>query len=225
MERKVKRLEGGVKDLDEKGIVKFYFSKFDNKDSDGDIIVKGAFTKTITEGLKRVKHLKNHNIYQVPGVVKEAFEDDHGCVVVSQLALKTDLGRNTYEEYKAGIITEHSFGYDVIKSHKDKEKDAQILTELKLYEVSSLSAWGANPETNVLEIKSLENYLDNLLKLQKGQLTDDRLQQVELEIINVLNHIKSLKSDPLNTQEEPLNNQKEPIEGIKFLRENLIILK
>ena len=38
---------GGLDDLDEtKGIVKGYGSVFGNVDSDGDVITKGAYTKT-----------------------------------------------------------------------------------------------------------------------------------------------------------------------------------
>ena len=42
-----KNLNQGISDVDvKKGIVTGYFSSFDNMDSDGDVIRKGAFTKT-----------------------------------------------------------------------------------------------------------------------------------------------------------------------------------
>ena len=49
---------GELKDIDEKsGIVKGYGSIFGNIDSDGDIISKGAYTKTIKENGDRVYFL------------------------------------------------------------------------------------------------------------------------------------------------------------------------
>ena len=49
---------GEVIDADEKmGIVEGYGSVFGNVDSDGDIITKGAYRKTITENGNRVKYL------------------------------------------------------------------------------------------------------------------------------------------------------------------------
>jgi phage head maturation protease len=52
-----------------KGIVTGYFAAFNNKDSDGDIIVKGAFAKTIKErgpqsSKPRIKHLLDHGSRQ-----------------------------------------------------------------------------------------------------------------------------------------------------------------
>ena len=46
-----KNNSASVKDVDVKsGIVTGYLSDFDTKDYDGDIIVKGAYKKTIEEG-------------------------------------------------------------------------------------------------------------------------------------------------------------------------------
>ena len=51
---------GELTDYDEKNsIVKGYGSYFDNKDSDQDIIRKGAYKKTIEENGERVKYLYN----------------------------------------------------------------------------------------------------------------------------------------------------------------------
>lgn len=54
----LKKFDYKIEDVDTKqGIVKIAVSAFDNKDSDGDIIIKGAWKKTISENLKRIKHL------------------------------------------------------------------------------------------------------------------------------------------------------------------------
>ena len=50
MRQLYKSFEYGIKDIDSsKGIITGYFSAFNSKDSDGDIIFKGAYSKTIQE--------------------------------------------------------------------------------------------------------------------------------------------------------------------------------
>ncbi len=54
-----------IKDIDEKsGIVTGYFSIFGNKDSDSDVITKGAYKKTLSENYSRVKHLYQHDSFR-----------------------------------------------------------------------------------------------------------------------------------------------------------------
>ena len=199
-----KHLSFDLKDDNDKGEIAFYFSKFDVKDSDKDIVQKGAFKRT-SQNIKRIKHAYNHNIYQIPGVIKSIQEDDKGAFAVSQLALKTKLGNDVYEQYKAGIITEHSYGFDIIKTEKDEDKEATLIKEIKLYEVSSLTAWGANEHTNVIDIKSMD-YLEMLLKMDKY---DDK---IVIKIKEVLNYLQSLEhTDEVN----------KPIDTIKYLQDNL----
>jgi uncharacterized protein len=130
--------------------------------------------------------------------------------------LGTQLGRDTYEEYKAGAITEHSFGFDIIARD---EKDKRVIAEAKLWEVSSLSHWGANEQTPVIDIKSRESLLselDTLLKLQKGNFTDEYLKKLEDKIESILKHLKSL------TEPGPSHTTSgEPINAVKYLLDNL----
>ena len=66
-------LASEIMDMDPmQGIVTGYFSKFNNVDSDGDIMKPGAFTKTISEqgpasAQPRIKHLLNHDPSQPLG--------------------------------------------------------------------------------------------------------------------------------------------------------------
>ena len=79
---------------------------------------KGAFDETLAQVKEnthraRIKHFKNHDPSQVPGVIKDFYIDDKGVVAVSQLATTT-LGVDTLKEYEAGIITEHSQGFQIM---------------------------------------------------------------------------------------------------------------
>lgn len=177
-----------IVDVDEKGTVVFYASIFGNKDSYRDIVMPGAFSKTIAENGKNIKHYKNHDGRQMPGVITELEEDAKGLKAKSNLILGTQVGRETYEEYKAmaaaGKSMPHSFGYWTIKSDYDKFRDANLLRELKVEEVSTLTLRPANDEAVMVAIKSMG--IDELIKedryltiLLNAQLKDASLEKIE----------------------------------------------
>ena len=147
-----------IKDADvKKGIVTGYFSSFGNIDSDGDIIVKGAFTKTITENgpqsaQPRIKHLMNHDTTKPLGKLMILQEDAKGLYYESQSGSHS-LGQDYLKMVDSGLITEHSIGFKTIK--EDKKSDANYMTEIRLWEGSSLTAWGSNPETPITGTKGL----------------------------------------------------------------------
>jgi len=74
-----------IKEVDtDSRIVKGYFSAFDNVDSDGDMIIKGAFSKSLQEhspeskSNRKISHLAYHNVTRPVGVLKVLLEDDKG---------------------------------------------------------------------------------------------------------------------------------------------------
>lgn len=156
----------GFKDIDgKKGIVTGYFADFDTTDSDGDVIKQGAFDRSIkatgpTAPKPRVKHLMNHDISMPLGRLMVLKEDKKGLYYESQVGSHA-LGVDFIKMADSGLITEHSIGYRTIKYNQMKPwedwKDGEVareLTELKLYEGSSLTAWGANPNTPLTGIKN-----------------------------------------------------------------------
>ena len=209
-----------IKDVDsKKGIVKAYFAIFGNIDSDNDIIEPGAFKKSIEErgpdGSKRIKHFKWHSSMHVPGKLTQLGEDEKGGWFISQLS-KTTLGKDTLIEYDEGIITEHSHGFQVIKEEED-EAGVNHIKESRLWEVSTLTAWGANHLTNtefVKEIKSADQFIAEMKRLTSylkvGRFSDELLEKAEKEYAELSAACKSLgiKMEPnKNTQkdDEPIN--------------------
>lgn len=198
MDYKVSRSE--IKEVDPSGTVVFYASVFNNKDFGNDIIMNGAFAKTIKENIKNIRHFKHHDSWKMPGVIQELSEDAYGLLVKSKLILNTTLGKETYEEYKAmsesGKSLDHSIGYNAIKFDIDNQKEERIIREVKLFEVSTLTAWGMNPLAQTVSVKSLENIpFELLLKEQKyfelllnARFTDAKLEQLE----ELKNHLDSL---------------------------------
>jgi hypothetical protein len=205
MNKSVKSCGLEIKGIEEsKGIVEFYFSSFGNKDSDGDIMEKGSFKKTISENLSRIKHFKNHDPHLAVGRILELGEDSKGAFAVSQMS-KSTLGQDTLIEYKEGIITEHSHGFQTIRENYSNEKSANIISEVKLWEVSSLTAWGANSNTPTTGIKSLED-VETLFKnleniLTKSNISDERGAELQKSYDHLGNLIKSLRAPSSDTLE------------------------
>jgi HK97 family phage prohead protease len=153
-----KSFEANVKDVDsKKGEVSGYFSAFGMVDSDGDIMMPGAFKRSIQdwgpEAKGRVKHLLNHDPSQPLGKIVELKEDSYGLYYRSQVGSHR-LGQDFIKMVESGLIGEHSIGFRTLREQKAAE--ANEIHEVMLFEGSSLTAWGANEYTPILGIKSLE---------------------------------------------------------------------
>lgn len=191
-----------VEDIDEKGKVKFYASVFNSKDRVGDIVLKGAYTKTLAENFKEIQHFKNHDSRLMPGVVMEAKEDSNGLLIVSSLIMGTQLGKETYEEYKAmaaaGKSMFHSIGYIPVK--EEQKDEANYLKEIYLREVSTLTAHPAHPQALTVDVKSEVDYLNELLK---SDLSDVKLEKIE-QIRNKINALyEERAAKALDSEKEP----------------------
>lgn len=185
------------KDVDTKqGIVIGYFSAFGSKDADGDIILPGAYTKSIKErgpqsAKPRIKHLLDHNKTNAVAVIQGLEEDNIGLKYQSKAGRHT-AGQDWLKMCEDGIITEHSVGFETVKEQKAKE--ANYMHELLLWEGSSLQAWGANENTPIESVKGLRLHeLSGRIKLlekaiRNGTYTDETFNKLikELEAIKTL---------------------------------------
>ena len=195
----LKKFDYKIEDVDTKqGIVKIAVSAFDNKDSDGDIIVKGAWKKTITENLKRIKHLYNHDTRILLGLPQEMFETDNHLIAISKMNMSKQISKDVFSDYEFFAqndrTIEHSVGFVPIISENLKE-GGNIFKENKLYEYSTLSFLGANENTPLFELKEMLKY----------DYTDERLKQIEI----LISKIEKLEKEFLALQTQ--YNQKNQI--------------
>ena len=204
-----KGLKSEVKDIDAKGIITVAANAIGNIDSQKDISMPGSFDKTINENFPRLKWFLNHNSNILLGVPIEAKELNNQLQVRGQINMKKQVGLDVYEDYKLyaehGKTLEHSIGVDAIKS--SMKGDIRQVTEWKWWEFSTLTSWGANPETPLIDLKSFEDLsitIDWLeLKMLKGNFSDEKFIQIQKQ----LSILKALSSEPGVTtpEDQPLN--------------------
>jgi HK97 family phage prohead protease len=217
-----KQVSHEIKELDDaKGIVIAYASVYNNVDSDGEVIMQGAFTKTVNENFKRIRVLKDHDSRIGLGVPLEFnTSDPYGLLTTTQFNLKKEVARDMYEDIKLflanGLNAELSIGFQTIKSIEERineDEEIEKITEVKLWEYSFLSNWAANEKAIVQNVKNKkEDVIETLVKMYNLPYSDSRLKQIESLLI-------SLESEPIEkitTTEEPIN-EKEAKELFNYL--------
>lgn len=207
-----KNLDLQIKDVDKKsGIVTGYFSAFDIVDSDGDIIRKGAFTKTINEMFPkgRIKHLMNHDPSKPLGKLLELKEDNYGLYYESKVGTHS-LGQDFIKMVESDLIKEHSIGFNDLTPESKRRGDGyNNITEVKLFEGSSLTAWGANEFTPLLGMKgaSIEELSERIKKFEKfarnSDATDEAIESCLLYIRQLAQIVEDLTTSPDDESEMP----------------------
>ena len=193
-----------LKSLDEGGGFEGYASVFGIQDFDGDVIVKGAFKKTLeayrAKG-KMPKMLWQHDATKIVGKFTEMTEDDNGLFVKGSLIMDVQQGREAYALLKAGQLDAMSVGFNITEAGGDGSMRGRVIEEVDLWEIS-LVTWGANPAALVTNVKNMKDF-EKILRdagLSRKQATafvsggykaafdqsDSEAEAVELELLQTL---------------------------------------
>jgi HK97 family phage prohead protease len=151
MERKMFPLE--LKSLKERQF-EGYLSTFSNVDHGGDIVVRGAFKKTLSAAKKSgglPPMFWMHQWDKVPGKWLDMSEDDSGLWVKGELA-PTPLGDEMHTLLGMKAVRGMSIGYMVKDRDWDKEGH-RLLKEIDLLEGSIVSL-AMNPMAKIEAVKS-----------------------------------------------------------------------
>ncbi|WP_284074085.1 HK97 family phage prohead protease [Acinetobacter nosocomialis] len=150
--------------VQEDGFFSGYLAVFDNIDSHGDVIRKGAFLKTIEEWNSKGKYpaiFWNHDPDEPIGVFTLMREDEKGLYVEGRLLISDIVrAKSTYALMKVKAIDGMSIGYITIQATQDPQTMIRELLELELVE-GSIVAFPSNPNSLISSVKS---------KLQDGEL-------------------------------------------------------
>ncbi|WP_275790543.1 HK97 family phage prohead protease [Pararhizobium gei] len=130
IETKYSRLEADA--VADDGTISGYASRFGEKDMGGDIVLPGAYTKSLAD--RHPLMLWSHDLHQPIGKWTKVAEDATGLRVEGKLMLTSGKGREVYDLLKMGAINGMSIGYKAIRT--GREGAARLLKEVALFEIS-----------------------------------------------------------------------------------------
>lgn len=164
-----KAIDLSVKDIDlAKREAVIAFATYKSLDLDGDRSNRGMFDKSWRENRGIVRYFLNHKKEQAPGKVEQLWDDDSHAYARVKHGTHT-LGDDVLKQLDEGIIVAASFGFDPIR-YKDIKGKGKDFTEVKHYEVSALTHWGAHTDSGPVAVnKSMAEFNIRLKSLSQQE--------------------------------------------------------
>lgn len=188
-----------------KRIVEVKFASFGNVDSDGDLLVKGCFAKSIQERgpgaatNRKIAFVWQHDIKDPIGKILSIDEREDGAYASVQLSNFDAVpnAKRAYYQLQDGDINQFSFGFEYIwdKLDYDEALDAFIVKEVKLYEISPVTL-GANEMTEFIGIAEDAADLKGIIKgiAQKDKEKFNEIKQYVNELEREAEPVRPLTS-------------------------------
>lgn len=146
-----------LKAVSDTGEFEGYGSVFGVKDHGLDIVLPGAFSKSLAEWKAKGKLppvLWQHDTDEPIGPHLEMREDEKGLYVKGRLLIEDDpVAKRAHAHMKAGSVTGLSIGYYLRDYEWSAEKGAYLLKEIELWEVSVVT-FPMNEAAGVTDVKS-----------------------------------------------------------------------
>ena len=139
------------------GIIRGFLATYGNVDRVGDMIIPGAFSKSIERHKKDNRSIRmfyNHNRKNLPlgGFPIHLVEDrPKGLFVEGEIVLDTSMGADVYALVKAKHLSDMSIGFTI--DDAEMSDDVRVLKELELWEGSIVDE-PANAEAKITEVKT-----------------------------------------------------------------------
>lgn len=168
-----------------------YASTFGNVDLGNDVVMPGAFDRTLKDGHK-IRFLAHHRPDQVLGVPEHLKVDKKGLFGQWKI-VPTQLGEETYQLLKAGALDSFSIGYVVKDSEFADNGEVRQLKDIELLECSVVSI-PMNPEAVVTAVKQWAEGFEQASTETPNveQPLEDLLAEETTRIKGVLAHIGAL---------------------------------
>lgn len=218
----VKGLKFEIKAVNDRGEIEGYASTFGNEDLGGDIVEKGAFRKTISDGNIALPILWGHDMRELVGVNKEMREDDVGLWVKGEINLEVSRGREAHSLAKQGAVRGLSIGYEPVKWEYVKQGEfnyVRLLKEVKLYEYS-LTPIPMNPLATIESVKTFDGLL---AELKAGRTisaaTRSRLERIVEEVSALLSSDADEQTEDEAAKSARRAAEKALVEQLKSIQE------
>lgn len=191
------------------GYASVFNSRSENLGGFTEFVAPGAFTRSL-KSRNDVKLLWNHDSGQVLGSTRAKSmtltEDARGLRVEAKLP-NTQLGRDTAELLRTGLVDSMSFGFNVIKDSWNAEGNERTLQAVRLHEVSIVAfpAYaGTAGSTSVRSLDALAkrtavdpDALDAAItKLEAGEDLDDHARDLLTSVIEKLSPSAKFDAKP-----------------------------
>lgn len=123
--------------LDADGTFSGYASLFGAEDLGRDVIMPGAFGKSLARaGAGGIRMLFQHDPNEPVGVWTIVREDRRGLYVKGRLTLDVERAREVYALMKAGGLNGLSIGFRTVRASRDRSTGVRRIFEVDLWEIS-----------------------------------------------------------------------------------------
>lgn len=203
-----------------------YAAIFNNIDKVKDKLIKGCFSKSITErgpqsdANDKIIFLWQHDQREPIGRITDLREDDNGLYFEAVLD-EIELGDRALKQLESGTLNQFSIGFSYVHENCewDSEENCFVVKEVKLYEISVVSI-GCNGQTRYLGLKSVEDYDNAFEELTKeiSEATKHMSIKKQAWIQNIISKAMSLADvKPEVLKNAPLDDEKADSDKVKSM--------
>lgn len=172
-------------------------STFNRVDQNGDLILPGAFTKTLAARQSPVMMLKDHRPSFPIGKWLSIEQDAEGLFVEGELTPGNSIAEDAAASLRHGALRGLSIGYRVPPPEhvaQDAATGARVLKQLDLVEIST-TTMPADLGAGVLSIKSIE-------EMESLSNAEDLLREAagfsRMEAKAFMRKLRELRGEPMN---------------------------
>ncbi len=122
--------------IDAEGRFAGYASVFNRLDSGGDIVLPGAFAKSLSKRRGRIRLLFQHDPKEPVGIWETIAEDAHGLFVTGRLVPGVPRAEALKRLIEQRALDGLSIGFRTVKASREAGTGHRRLMEIDLYEIS-----------------------------------------------------------------------------------------
>lgn len=190
-------------------------STFGNVDNHEDIVLPGAFKKSLTE--REPVILWQHDSRQPIGMPIEVRETEEGLYLKAKLPRKDEFVKGrVIPQIEVGSIRTMSIGYRTIESEYNSDTDVRLLKEVKLYEISLVTF----PSNELAKVSGFKDSTTKLTVEQVKEFTPRELENALRESGMFSKHAAVYLSGKFAEQGEP-EGKTVAIDGLKSISTKL----
>jgi HK97 family phage prohead protease len=157
-----------LSEVESDGSFSGYASLFGETDLNRDVVLPGAFLKSIrTRGAGGIRMLFQHDPAAPIGVWREVREDHRGLFVRGRLMPEVEKAREVLALMRAGAIDGLSIGFRTVRGRTDAKSGVRRLIEVDLWEISVVT-FPMLPAARVSAVKGLRGATPLLRAIHKA---------------------------------------------------------